>query len=270
MIAILAALTDEIADFLAQGRYRLAVRAGENRCFESASERGVAVVVGGMGKERAESATRAALERYTPDLVISAGFAGAVRQGFSAGDIVVCNRAWSVEGPPEGWSRESARSSGLLGGASDSGLAHVLERMRPRPRNADCLSAPRLVSGSRAKEWIGTHFPVEIVDMESFWVCQAAARHDTPTIVVKSVFDPVDQTLPQFVADAAGSGAVARWRGALGLALSSPGQIPGLLRLAGQAKAARRSLANSLRAITSRGSYLTYESVKGVKTNVRS
>jgi nucleoside phosphorylase len=230
----------------------------------------VAVVVGGVGKERAESATRVALERYAPDLAISAGFAGAVSPGFSTGDLVVCNRVWSVEGPPEGWSRQSARSRGLLDGASDSGLAHVVEGMRPQPKKADCLSVPRLVAGSRAKEWIGTHFPVSIIDMESFWVSQTAARYDAPTIVLKSVFDPVEQTLPQFVADAAGSGAVARWRGALGFAFSRPGNILGLLRLAGQAKVARRALAESLHAIASRESYLAYESVRGREINARS
>ena len=268
-IVILAALKEEVADFLAQGHYREAVRTDGNRCFESSSERDVAVVVGGVGKERAESATRAALERYGPDLAISAGFAGAVRPGLSTGDLVVCSRVWSVEGPTEGWSRESARSRGLLEGASDSGVAHALEQMRPQPKNADCLSAPRLVAGSRTKKWIGTQFPVSIIDMESFWVTQTAARYDVPTIVVRSVFDPVEQTLPQFVADAAASGAMARWRGALGLALSRPGQIPGLLRLAGQAKVARRALAQCLRAIASRESYLAYESVKSRKTNAR-
>jgi hypothetical protein len=105
--------------------------------------------------------------------------------------------------------------------------------------------------------------------MESFWVSQTAARYDVSTIVLKSVFDTVEQTLPQFVADAAGSGSAARWRGAIGLALSRPSQIPSLLRLAGPAKVARRALAESLRAIASRESYLAYESVRGMETNAR-
>jgi adenosylhomocysteine nucleosidase len=255
VIAIIAALTDEIADFLAQGRFRETVGTDGNRCFESTSERDVAVVAGGIGRERAELATRLAIERYEPDLVISAGFAGAVRRGFSTGDIVLCDRVWSLEGPREGWSRDSARSLGVREGASDSGLANVLEEMRPQPKRADCLSVPRLIADSRTKEWIGTQLPVELIDMEAFWVCQTAARYDAATIVVKSVFDPVEQTLPPSVAQLAGSGAVARWRAALAIALSRPGQIPGLVRLAGQAAAARRALALSLCAIASRESY---------------
>lgn len=260
MIAIISALTDEIADFLAQGRFRETMITDGIRCFESSSERDVAVVVGGIGRERAELATGLAIERYEPDLVVSAGFAGAARRGFSTGDQVVCSRVWSLEGPQGGWSRESARSLGVLDGASDSGPAHVLEAMRPRPKRADCLSVPRLIADSRAKEWIGTQLPVELIDMEAFWVCQTAARYDAPTIVVKSVFDPVEQTLPWSVAHLAGSGAVARWRAALGIALSRPGQILALVRLAGQAAAARRALAISLRAIASREPYQAYES----------
>ena len=42
VIAIIAALTDEIADFLAQGRFRETVGADGDRCFESSSERDVA------------------------------------------------------------------------------------------------------------------------------------------------------------------------------------------------------------------------------------
>ncbi len=260
MIAIISALTDEIADFLALGRFRETMMTDGIRCFESSSERDVAIVVGGIGRERAELATGLAIERYEPALVVSAGFAGAARRGFSTGDQVVCSRVWSLEGPQEGWSRESARSLGVLDGASDSGPAHVLEAMRPRPKKADCLSVPRLIADSRAKEWIGTQLPVELIDMEAFWVCQTAARYDTPAIVVKSVFDPVEQTLPRSVAHLAGSGAVARWRAALGIALSRPGQIPALVRLAGQAAAARRALAMSLRAIASREPYQAYES----------
>jgi len=246
MIAVVAALKEELTGYLASGRYRETGREGDVRWFESPSSRHVAVVLGGIGREAIESAARFALSRYAPDLVVSAGFAGGVRPEFRPGDLVLCDQTWSVEGPPERWSVESAQVT-----ATKIELVRELEALRTGAIRGDCLSVPQVVTGRTMKGWIGSHFPVAIIDMESYWVSLAAAGYGVPMIAVKSVVDPVEQTLPPLVAKMAGGHGAPRWASALGSVLARPGQLPDLLRLASQARAARESLARFLDALAS-------------------
>ena len=85
--------------------------------------------------------------------------------------------------------------------------------------------------------------------MESFWVCETAARNGVPNMVVRAVLDPAEQSLPPFVDIAADDGS-SRWRRALVYAMRRPGNVPGLVRLAVQAKKAQGSLAAFLRVMT--------------------
>ena len=244
MIAVVAALKEEMAGYLASGLYREAGRDGDVRWFESASSRHVAVVLGGIGREAIESAAGLALSRYEPELLVSAGFAGGVRPEMRPGALVVCDKLWSVVGPPETWSTESAQ-------VAETKSELVQELGTSGAVRGECLTVPQVVTGSAMKAWIGGHFPVAIIDMEGYWVSLAAAGAGVPMIAVKSVVDPVEQTLPR-VASIAGRHGAGRWAAALGSILASPRQLRGLLRLASQAKAARESLARCLEAIESR------------------
>ena len=251
MIAIVAALETEVAGFLSLRRYREAGRQGRIRWFESPSARGAPVIVGGAGRENAAAATRFAVERYAPELIVSAGFAGGLRPELRPGDLVLCENVWSVEGPPERWTPETALSRSLPDPAALPRGLEVIESMLIRATRMDCLSVPRVVAASQGKRWIGSRFPVGIVDMESYWVTDAAARLDVPAIVVRSVVDPVEQNLPPFPTSAAAGGGAAMWVQALKLALSRPRWIPGLVKLAAHANAARGALAEALDAIAS-------------------
>ena len=69
-----------------------------------------------------------------------------------------------------------------------------------------CLSLPQLVSNATMKQWIGESFGVHVLDMESFWVCKVAAELGKPYLVIRSVLDPMEQTLPTFIGETLGYG----------------------------------------------------------------
>jgi adenosylhomocysteine nucleosidase len=251
MISIVTALKDEVADYLAQGGFRSAARDVGTRTYLSPSKRDVVVVVGGVGRERAAAATRLTAERFAPELVISAGFAGAVEPGLKTGDLVVCDRQLSVKGPPELWSLERAQSRSLFDDAVSDVLSNIFSELGYKCTRGDCLTVPRVVSSALDKKQIGERFPVSIVDMESFWVSQMAAEYGIRHIVVKSVLDPMEQSLPSFVENLAALGGRARWVHALRYAFARPGEVPGLIRLAAQVRVAGASLTRFLRALDS-------------------
>ena len=251
MIAVVIAIAEEVRDYLDEGGFKRAHGESTNRFYESPQKPDVVVVEGGVGRDRAEMATGEVIERYSPELLISAGFAGAVKPGLRVGDLFVCDRVWSVDGDPAFWKPEAASTRKLVGDESKERLSGKIGGPVHEFLFAGCLSVGVFVGSSSLKGWIGSNFPVSVIDMESFWVSQLAAEHGIPHVVLRSVLDPMEETLPQFVGSAAVSGSVRSWLPAVKYMVSRPLEAPHLLNLARQTKTARASLSNLLTSITS-------------------
>jgi nucleoside phosphorylase len=243
VIAIVVAFGDEVKDYLRRERFRVVESRHPLRSYRSPSRPNVVVVEGGAGRLRAEEATSQAIERYGPDAIVSAGFAGGAKPGLKSGDLFICDRLLSVEGPSDSWSPGAAmeqivESGGFLPGGK-------------RYAAGGCLTVPQLVSKSSVKAWIGETFPVSVIDMESYWVSATAAAYGVPHLVVRSVLDPMEESLPSFVEEAVSAGGGSNlWR-AFRYASVRPAEIPRLARLAAQARAARASLCGFLATLTS-------------------
>lgn len=244
MIAIVVAFRDEIKEYIRREGFRVVESRHPLRFYRSVTRPKVVVVEGGAGRLRAEDATSQAIERYRPDAIVSAGFAGGAKPGLKSGDLFICDRLLSVEGPAESWgfdvaSERVVEKVGLLVEGS-----HGYDC-------CGCLTVPQLVSKSSMKAWIGATFPVGLVDMESYWVSATAVAHGIPHLAVRSVLDPMEESLPSFVEDAVGAeGEGIVWR-AFRHIFKRPAEIPRLARLAGQARAARASLCGLLESLTS-------------------
>ena len=251
MMAVVAALREEVKDFLAWGGFKLAEQESGTRFYRSPEARNVVVVESGIGRTRAEKATRLAAETFRPDFIASVGFAGGVRSGLETSDLLLCGRVWAVEGPLNSWSPETALSQTLVRDGLYDRVTVALKRIAGKDPQGDCLSVPRVVSSNLEKERIGQRFPVSVIDMEGFWVCQTAARYNVPHVVVKCVLDPLEQSLPSFLDGTSTSIGDSVRRLALRYALARPAEIPRLIRLTAQVKAARSSLAAFLKALAS-------------------
>jgi adenosylhomocysteine nucleosidase len=242
MIVVIAAIRDEIADFLTAGDYRESGRQGAARHYVSARWPEVAVVVGGAGRGRAEAATREALERYEPDLIVSAGFAGGVAPGLSAGDLVLCDWVKTID-EPQG--KDSFRD--VRDGTSEAWLSQIAGSHR----RGGCLTVTKLVTTSEAKRWLAEEHPVDVVDMESYWVVETATQAGVSSIVVRSVLDPVERTLPALVTNLIGAGTLGRWIRGLAYVAVRPWSVPDLLTLARDTAVARDALGDMLEVIAS-------------------
>ena len=137
MLAILAALRQEIRDYVGPRGFSETAREGGTRFYQSPAARDVVVVEGGVGRTRAEKATRQTVERFRPDLIVSAGFAGAVKPGLSTSDLILCDRVWAAEGPcPNvvfgGGAVKAVGSRGGAGGPAGRGPTVGGGKDRPR------------------------------------------------------------------------------------------------------------------------------------------
>jgi len=242
LIVIVAAIKDEVAGFLAKGDYRESARQGAVSHRVSDRWPDVTVTIGGAGRDRAEAATREALKRYEPDLVVSAGFAGGVAPGFLVGDIVLCDKVWATEGTQDG-----DESHNPVEGVPERWLHEISGSQR----RGECLSVTELAATSDVKQALGAKFPVDVVDMESYWVTETAARAGVRSIVIRAVLDPVERSLPGLVTGLLGAGTTARWIRGLTYVATRPWSVPDLLTLARETAVARGALGRMLETIAS-------------------
>ncbi len=105
------------------------------------------------------------------------------------------------------------------------------------------------------KEWIGSTFDASVIDMESYWVSETVMRHGLPHLIVRSVLDPMEQSVPGFVGENLSEEEGSRMmRKAIKYVALKPFQTPKLLHLATQSKAASASLSDFLIQMTPQSS----------------
>lgn len=246
MLAIIAALKEEVRSYIKEACFTAVAAETFLRLYESESERETVLATGGVGQRLAQEATSYVIERYSPDAVISVGFSGAVRDGLETGDVLICDRLLSVGGPTVLWRAEDASERPPIDTRAMGKLLTGAEETWDAYETGGCLSVPNLVSNSSMKAWIGREFPVGVVDMESYWVSEKCAEYGTPHVAVRSVFDPVDQTLPPFVGEAMLESNVRRLGRAVKYVATNPSEAPRVFHLASQSKAASASLGSFL------------------------
>ena len=250
VLAIIAAFHQEVSDYLKNSRFSVSDQRDYLRLYRSDLKPDVVVVEGGIGREKAEEATKLAIERYRPDYIVCAGFAGGVREGVKVGDLFLCDKLYSLEGPAPFWRPDSAGQRSIeeldaIGDLVDSGEGNTEDYSL-----CGCMSVPELASGANMKAWIGSTFPVRIIDMESYWVCETAASHGVRHMVVRSVLDPLEQTLPAFVGKAVDDESNRQWTKAVRYLVANPTHMPRLMSLLRQTRIARASLGRFLEALS--------------------
>jgi len=188
----------------------------------------VVVALTGMGPVRARRAARYALQ-CGPEICISSGLAGAVKDEFKRGDILVARQVAEMRGK-----RAFACDMALVEQAGTSG-ACVVERF---------LTSPSVVLSSKAKRSLAALG--DAVEMESLGVLAAAHAANTPAVAIRVISDDAGQDLPvDFNHVLSGKGKVRPVRLLSSLA-AEPGSLRGLLQLAGDSKRASAGLADFL------------------------
>ena len=250
MLAVIAAFRQEVAGFLKTGSFQETSREGGLRFYTSESLPNVVVSEGGFARESARESVREVVRRFSPTLIVSAGFAGGAKPGQRAGRVVVCDRVIALEGPAYTWKRGIEREMEL----STPLLAGLREKMslddRYRPARGyeigSCVTVPQFIANSSMKEWLGSAFDASTIDMESYWIAEAAGEMRAPFLAVRAVLDTVDQDVSPIVGRALEQGVAGSSLRSVRHLVSSPFDVFGLLALWRQVKTARKSLGDFL------------------------
>lgn len=216
-IAIIAAMPGEICPLVKTwNRLPMPRRAAfPPACRVFVSDQAVAVV-GGMGSEPIEAATEAAIRTFVPNLIISAGWAGALEPRIPVGTTVI--------------------------------PGHVVEaatgRSFPTFAGTGTLVSTSAVVDPQQKSRLAETYSAQAVDMEAATVAWLAQEAGVKFLAVKAVFDEFDRTAPgDRFRTPAGRFSYARF---LAYTAIRPATWASLPRMARDARISARAVANVL------------------------
>jgi nucleoside phosphorylase len=186
MIAVFAAMQPEASACLSRTSK---IRQTQVQGFPVYESEGAVVSQTGIGI-RARGAAEAVLGHYAASAVLSVGVAGGLSPELGTGDVVVCERI----------DHESHRRSGVDATVvSHAGLIEAAvaaaRGMHLAVSTGSSITVDELAFGVGEKAdhhaWKGH----DIVEMESFWIGEAAAKRDLPFLTVRTISDEAAETL---------------------------------------------------------------------------
>ena len=244
MIAVFGALKQEIACLRKRMRVEETVAGPTCRVFRGTYlGRELALVQSGMGKERAETATRFILERYPITSLVSLGFAGALDDTLSAGDVVLYSSVCcaQTEAALDAHTESSCRSD-------DGMLAMATQALASVAVDFVCgggVTVRQIVLSPEEKGELADTFDAYVVDMESYWIAKIATEREVPFVIIRSISDTKQETLLPFEQMMTEDGKV-RWRAAASYFVCRPQHLAVVGRLYRNVRLAQKSLATSM------------------------
>lgn len=245
MIAIIAALKEEIAGILRAGSFERQDAPHPGIAYIGrlpGIESEVVLLITGTGGQRAYDGCSWLLGTHRPESLISTGFAGGLQESLSTGDLILATEIIRLEGRPFDWDPGSA----LEPIQADPSCA-LLAREAVELTGIDffhgrVISAPAAVKTAGLKRWLGSTFQAVGVDMESHYIGQAAGRAGVPYLCARAVLDTVEMDLPELVDETGDLPSGNRLAPVLRHLRRHPASTPRVVRLALTAAQARRAI----------------------------
>jgi adenosylhomocysteine nucleosidase len=204
----------------------------------------VIAVQTGMGAANAAAAFRRVLEEHHPDVVLSAGFGGALYEDATVGDIVWSSRSLLIRGDgsrqPEDL-REDFVPDSVLGRRIGEKLSE-----RTAAREGIIVTLPEMMAKSKIRKMIPRDLPFPVCDMETFFLARLSHQNRVPFLALRSITDRLDEDVPQeFLAVTDKTGQY-RFSRAFGLLFAKPKLIPASIKLGRNAARASKNLGKAV------------------------
>jgi len=195
MIAILGALREEVSPLRKRMNVQETLSEASCKVFRGRLRgRDVLLAQTGMGKERAQAATRFILDRYPVTTLVSFGFSGALAEQLSVGDVVLYSAVHCAEADPMSSPVPSYASS-------DDVLARAKRALRDEAVSFICepgVSVRQVMLSPEGRRRLAEAHHAYVVDMESYWIAEVASEAGIPFVIIRSVSDTRHEKLLPF------------------------------------------------------------------------
>jgi len=240
MLAIFGAFGQEIIDFRRQMVVEEVVAKPVCRLYlGKLKNKDTLLVQTGMGKERAENATRFTLKHYPVTAIISLGFAGGLAPELRIGDVVVCSTLLCAPGTEQ-------KEQKLEPLVPDANLLSLASQGAGDGATRFCLGSGvtvlQLDSDRQKMQELRETFHAHIVDMESYWISRIASAERIPFIAIRSISDNIRSSVKPFDQILAPDGRLL-WKKTVLCFLSHPQYLVNVFTLYRNTRPAKRNLA---------------------------
>lgn len=222
-------MEEEVRGLLRRGWWQAEAGLGLRAWRSAGGHAPVLLAITGVGRQAAQKGAELLLSGQRPAALVSLGFAGGLDPALRPGDLVL----------GESVQRHSRAKSGakpvlsdvaLLALAQDAAMACSL-----RVHRGEWLTVESAVTSREEKHRLWQETGALAVEMESYWLGDAAQRAGVPFVGVRAIVDTAHAGLPKAVLPAV------MGRLVVGLA-RRPQDLPAVLGLARSVAKGRRSL----------------------------
>ena len=137
------------------------------------------IAISGVGIKRARNCTRTLLQKFRPESIVSAGFAGALNPRLKVGDLVIPDWVMSLKAENKVF------------------LTNKLPYLAFNYTNGGLLTENSFISNRGKKLDLFIETSADIVDMETWAVAEAVREKNIGLISVKVVSDTAGSSLPR-------------------------------------------------------------------------
>jgi adenosylhomocysteine nucleosidase len=176
-IAIIAALEHELRPLIRHWPQTKTQHQGRDFTFHESPY--AVAVCGGIGADSARRATEAIIAQYSPELLISAGVAGALVPDLKVGTTIF--PATVID------SQDASRHETAI---QDSPVGNTAAG------RTILITYPEVATAAQ-KQQLAKSYGAHAVDMEGAAVARAAQKHSLPFIAVKAISDDINFEIPE-------------------------------------------------------------------------
>lgn len=232
MIAIIAALKDEVRDILARLEEDEVVHIRPSTIYRGKYRgREIVLAVSAVGNNAIRTATDFVLKHFKPELCLHIGYAGGADPSLQAGDLIIADNVIEKDSERSFLTDEQLRKKAIT----------LCEQHGIRCREGNVVTVLEALATPHEKAFIGTQFEALSVDMESSGLADCASAAGVPFVVARAIFDPLDMPLPDIPAEVIEEGGFHIWPMAKHMA-HKPKEILNLPKFSYCANRARETL----------------------------
>lgn len=194
-VVLITSIPEELRPFLRLVRRRRTSLDGKPAfVFTGQGYEGLALLAG-MGGDAPRRLAEEAMAAFAPDVVLAAGFGGALTAAPPPGGVLVAGEIWRL-GPTD----NLLRRIDFQPAAPSHDLAALL-RAQGLAAHAGALVTTPGVTAKTALPSQAASLPVPVLDMETAEVAAAAHARHLPFLAVRSITDGVGEEIQPFLAD---------------------------------------------------------------------
>jgi adenosylhomocysteine nucleosidase len=196
MIAILVAVQQELRPILRRADANHLIRQAHFDFYEGTfAGQPVALLALGVGRDCARIAAEKTIECYRPDLIICAGFGGALQDAARPGDVVVGTTVLEVV--EDQGHQVLHRTVAVLPAIPD--LTATVGGFRVH--HGPVLTTEEIVLRATTRQRLQQATGAMVVDMETSAVVRVCAARGTRVLAVRSITDGAKENLPEALND---------------------------------------------------------------------